>query len=117
MARKMVEMINEQYPEGPDIDRIGMAAALVSNEYYKGVHKESGSYYNSAYGVFIKRESSCAGCTRALGLVLSLMGYEWTHVNENQWTHQWVRLTIDGETIWADGQVGWVGYGKHPMED
>ena len=83
VARKMVVQINEQLPEGSDIDRIGMAASLVSDEYYKGKHVEKGIYYNTAYGVFIKREASCAGCTRALGLVLSCMGYQWTHVNEH----------------------------------
>lgn len=114
VARDIVEQIDAQLPEGPDIDRIGMAASLVSQEYRKGVHVEKGSYYSSAYGVFVKRESSCAGCCRALGLVLSCMGYQWSHVNENQWTHQWISLTIDGQPVWADGQIGWVGIGEHP---
>lgn len=114
VAREIVKQINAQLPDGSDLDRIGMAASLVSQEYRKGVHVEKGNYYNTAYGVFVKRESSCAGCCRALGLVLSCMGYQWTHVNENQWTHQWVSLIINGESVWADGQVGWVGTGKHP---
>lgn len=115
VARRIAGEIEELYPNGSDLDRIGTAAVMVSNEYYKGVHLESGNYYSTAYGVFVKRESSCAGCSRALGLVLSCMGYQWTHVNENQWTHQWVTVDVGGETIWADGQVGWAGYGEHPL--
>lgn len=42
------------------------------------------------------------------------MGYAWEHVNENQWSHQWCKLTMDGQIGWADGQIGWVGYGEHP---
>lgn len=115
VAREIVAQINAQLPDGSQLERVGMAAQLVSQEYYKGVHVEKGNYYHTAYGVFVKRESSCAGCCRALGLVLSCMGYEWNHVNENLWTHQWVTLTIDGQPAWADGQVGWYGMGYHPL--
>ena len=114
VARSLVAQIEKEYPNGSDFDKIAMAAALVSEEYHKGVHVESGIYYSTAYGVFVKRESSCAGCCRALGLVLSCMGYKWTHVNENLWQHQWVTVTVNGETIWADGQIGWAGYGEYP---
>lgn len=114
VARALVRQIQAELPNGSDFDRIAMAAALVSNEYSKGIHLESGIYYHTAYGVFVKRESSCAGCCRALGLVLSCMGYQWSHVNENQWQHQWVTVTVGGETIWADGQIGWAGYGTYP---
>lgn len=115
VAREIAGQIEEMFPDGDHLERIGTAAVMVSNEYSKGVHVESGNYYHTAYGVFVKRESSCAGCCRALGLVLSCMGYRWTHMNENQWTHQWVTVEVDGETIWADGQVGWAGFGEHPL--
>lgn len=114
-AREIAGLIEKEYPNGSHLDKIAAAAAMVANEYYKGVHLEEGIYYHTAYGVFVKRESSCAGCCRALGLVLSCMGYEWTHVNENQWTHQWVTLEVDGESIWADGQVGMAGTGSYPF--
>lgn len=71
--------------------------------------------YQSPYGVFVKGVYTCAGSTRALGLVLTCMGYEWEHVNEGEWSHQWCRLTMDGQTGYADGQVGLVGYGVHPV--
>ena len=93
------------------------------DSYYTDLYKEelvgdvetAGSDYYTAYGVFIKGESSCAGCTRALGMVLEEMGYSWKHVNENQWTHQWVELTMDGQVGYADGQVGLAGYGTYPF--
>lgn len=99
-----------------DLERVSMAATRVSYYYNPSTHTETGAVYSQAYGVFIAGSSSCAGCTRALGLVLTLMGYSWTHVNENQYTHQWCRLTMDGEVGYADGQVGWAGYGPHPAE-
>ena len=99
-----------------DLDRVQAAASIVSSYYYQGVHVESGEDYYTPYGVFVKGESSCAGCTRALGLVLSYMGYSWSHANENQWTHQWVIVNnMDGQVGYADGQVGWAGYGAHPV--
>lgn len=115
VARSIAAQVNAKYPSGLDLERVGYAAQLVSQEYRKGVHVESGDYYHTAYGVFVKRESSCAGCTRALGLVLSCMGYQWSHVNENQWAHQWLSVTMDGQTGYADGQVGLCGYGAHPF--
>ncbi len=100
-----------------DLDKVEKAASIVSSYYYKGVHVESGLDYRTPYGVFIKGESSCAGATRALGQVLDELGYSWTHANENAWTHQWVILEMDGQMGYADGQVGMVGYGKHPVSE
>ncbi len=74
-----------------------------------------GREYSQAYGVFISGVYSCAGSCRALGLVLSCMGYEWTHVNANQYTHQWLELEIDGIQGFADGQIGMAGYGEYPF--
>ena len=101
-----------------DIDKVQAAASKVSEYYYKGVHVESGNDYRTPYGVFIKGEASCAGCTRALILVLECLGFtNLTHANENGWTHQWVILTMDGQKGYADGQVGMVGYGFHFVDD
>ncbi len=95
-----------------DIDKVQAAASKVSEYYLKGVHVESGNDYRTPYGVFIKGEASCAGCTRALILVLECLGFtNLTHANENGWTHQWVILNMDGQKGYADGQVGAVGYG------
>lgn len=96
--------------ERSDIGRIMIAAHIVSSYSKFCTYTMSGPDYWSAYGVFVKSEYSCAGSTRALGLVLTCMGYQWRHINENQYSHQWCELTIGGQTIVADGQTGEVGY-------
>lgn len=93
-----------------DAERIAMAAHIVSHYSKFCGYTMSGKDYRTPYGVFIKGEYSCAGSTRALGLVLTCMGYEWTHVNENQYSHQWCELTVNGRTLIADGQTGEVRY-------
>lgn len=116
VAKKIAdEILSKGYTT--DLDKVQAAASKVSEYYFKGVHVESGVDYRTPYGVFIKGESSCAGTTRALGLVLEYMGYSWQHANENQWTHQWVIVTMDGKVGYADGQVGMVGYGTHPYAE
>ncbi|MFI3175261.1 MAG: S-layer homology domain-containing protein [Bacillota bacterium] len=102
--------------EGDTLQTLQNAAAIVSMYYNNGVHVESGTDYSTAYGVFVKGESSCAGATRGLGMVLECMGYDWTHANENEWLHQWCEVTVDGTTYYADGQVGIVGVAPHPFE-
>ncbi|MGI5895944.1 MAG: hypothetical protein ACOX6U_03200 [Oscillospiraceae bacterium] len=114
-AREVAQQIAASIGPGTDLERVSQAAQIVSGYYRKGVHKESGDNYYRPYGVFIAGESSCAGCTRALGLVLECMGYKWEHVNENQWAHQWCKVEMDGQMGYADGQVGWAGYGEHPV--
>lgn len=32
----------------------------------------------------------------------------------DQYSHQWCALTMDGQVGYADGQMGWAGYGPHP---
>lgn len=116
VAKKIVKEINAMGYK-TDIEKVEAAAIKVSEYYQKGVHVEKGIDYYTPYGVFVKGESSCAGCTRALMLVLDLMGFKnMTHANENEWTHQWVILTMDGKVGYADGQVGWAGYGCHPVD-
>lgn len=113
-ARAVAQQIADSIGPGTDLERVSMAAAIVSGYCAEATYTTSGSDYCEAYGVFIKGEYSCAGATRALGMVLTCMGYEWQHVNENQWAHQWCVLEMDGQTGFADGQVGWAGYGTHP---
>lgn len=99
-----------------DLTRVAWAAKYVAAFSNRCRYTMQGDNYYSAYGVFIAKEYSCAGSTRALGLVLDCLGYKWKHVNENMMKHQWVRLKMDRKTGYADGQVGWAGYGKHPVE-
>ncbi len=117
IARQIASEINSK-GYGTDLEKVQAAASKVSEYYYKGTHIESGNDYRTPYGVFIKGEASCAGCTRALILVLEYMGFtNLVHANENGWTHQWVILTMDGQKGYADGQVGMVGYGCHMMDN
>ena len=99
-----------------DIEKVSRAAYIVSAFTSRASYSMSGPYYSKPYGVFIAKECSCSGCTRALGMVLTIMGFDWVHVNENQYTHQWISLKMDGKKGYADGQIGMVGYGKHPVD-
>jgi len=97
--------------ERSDIERVSLAANIVAYYCSFDQYTMEGKDYRTPYGVFIKGEYSCAGATRALGMVLECMGYSWKHVNENQYGHQWCELMMDGQIGYADGQTGRVGYG------
>ena len=97
-----------------DFANVGRAAAYVAFFSYRSTYTMEGDNYWRAYGPFCAKEYSCAGSTRALGLVLEYMGFDWTHANANDYSHQWCVLKMDGKTGFADGQVGMVGYGAHP---
>lgn len=62
-------------------------------------------HYNDPYGYFILNTASCAGCARATGLCLNILGIPYEHVNENQYSHQWCRVCIDG-TYWICDAYG-----------
>lgn len=113
IIKKIADNINAK-GYSKDIEKVQAAAAIVAANYYQGRHVQSGYDYRTPYGVLVKGESSCAGCTRALIQVLEYLGFtNLKHVNENGYTHQWVILTMDGQKGFADGQVGEVGYGCH----
>lgn len=63
------------------------------------------SHYNDPYGFFVLGVGSCAGCTRATGLCLNMLGIPYEHVNENQYVHQWCRVNVDG-TYWICDAYG-----------
>lgn len=96
-----------------DLQRVSAAAAIVS-AYCDGCvyGNDESKYYRSPYGVFVAGVYTCAGSTRALGRVLDYMGYSWQHHNENQNSHQWCIVTMDGQTGFADGMGGFAGYGE-----
>ena len=102
-----------------DLEKVDAAAKIVSAYYQKGRHVElEGFDYRTPYGVFIKGEASCAGCTRALIQVLELMGFKnLKHANENMKDHQWVILEMDGQKGFAEAQLGFAGYGCHEVDD
>lgn len=69
------------------------------------MYSMSTPHYNDPYGYFILGSASCAGCTRATGLCLNILGIPYEHVNENQYSHQWCRVNIDG-TYWICDAYG-----------
>lgn len=115
-ALAVAQSIADSIPAGSDLERVRAAAAAVAGYVSRGTYTSEDPDYNSAYGVFCKGVHTCAGATRALGLVLECMGYSWKHVNPNQWTHQWCALTMDGQAGWADGMGGIADYGEYPFD-
>lgn len=115
-AKAIAQKIANTISGDTDIERVAKAAAIVSWICYTCQYTTEDPDYPTAYGVFVKGVYTCAGSTRALGMVLECMGYSWKHVNENQWSHQWCELKMDGKTGWADGDAsaGQAGYGKYP---
>lgn len=72
----------------------------------KVVYTTSTNHYNDPYGYFVAGVSSCAGCTRATGLCLNMLGISYEHVNENQWSHQWCRVKMDDGSYWICDAYG-----------
>ncbi len=79
-----------------------------------GSYSTSSAHYNDPYGYFVKRSASCAGCARATGLALNILGIKFEHVNENQWTHQWCRVKV-GKSYWIADPYG-LYCGKEPAK-
>ena len=114
IARSIAEKIMADKFLNTDLKRVRAATRTVAQFCRRGTYgNDEKRYYRSPYGVFVAGVFTCAGATRALGRVLDFMGYDWQHVNENQWAHQWCVLEMDGEIGFADGQVGMAGYGEH----
>lgn len=66
----------------------------------------SAAHYNDPYGYFVAGVSSCAGCTRATGLCLNILGIPYEHVNENQYAHQWCRVKMPDGSYWICDAYG-----------
>lgn len=115
VAKKIADEVGT---EGTDLERVNRAAQRVHGYCEKCFY--DGNYntviYREAYGVFIGGVHTCAGATRAMGMVLDCMGFEWEHMNPNQMNHQWCRLTMDGKIGYADGQAGYAGYGENKFQ-
>ena len=74
------------------------------------------AHYNDPYGYFCLGVGSCAGSTRATGLCLHMLGIPYEHINENQYSHQWVRVKLK-EGYWiADAYGLYVGKELSPCQ-
>lgn len=112
IAQNVANAILNDSTKSTDLDRVRAAAEfteLCCEVSYYGSDAEKN--YRSPYGVFIAGIYTCAGSTRALGRILDYMGIDWDHANENQNTHQWCIVTLDGQQAWADGMAGKADYG------
>ncbi|MBO4457182.1 MAG: hypothetical protein J5802_05655 [Butyrivibrio sp.] len=99
-----------------DVEKVAYAAGIVKAYCDQGTYTTKGKIYRTAYGVFIGGEYSCAGATRALGLILDYLGISWVHKNINSWEDQWCQVIVDGKEGYGDGIYAMAGYGKHPNE-
>lgn len=119
IAKSIADSIRNNPKYKNDIMRVKAAARAVASRSAKHLSlygSDENKYYRSPYGVLVTGNFTCAGATRTVGRILDYMGYKWTHVNENEWLHQWCILEMDGQIGYADGNVipeGKVGYGKY----
>lgn len=116
IAKSIANQIMNNANYKTDLQKVKAAAGMVAKYAAKGTYgADANKYYRTPYGVFVSGNLTCAGTTRALGRVLEFMGYEWQHVNENEWKHQWCVLKMDGKIGYADAAViptGDAGYGS-----
>ncbi len=117
-AKAIADYLTNEFTFNNDLELIAAAATVIQTYVEKGHETSLVDGYNQPFGTLVTGYSSCAGSTRALGLVLEYLGFEWYHINENQWSHQWcVVYDVDGQTAFADGSVlGIAGYGER-LED
>ncbi len=125
----------QKFGDGSQIQMVAYATGVVRAYCDRGTFTTSGSYYRTAYGVFLQGEYSSAGATRALGLVIDYLDdlcqawnknnptasenygpLNWVHVNANKWDDQWCQVVCDYHEAYADPIAAWAGYGKHPNE-
>lgn len=83
----------------------GIVLALRIRNERMGTYSMSAPHYNDPYGFFVTGYASCAGCTRATGLCLNMLGIPYEHVNEDGYGHQWTRVNVNG-TYWICDAFG-----------
>ena len=112
IAKKAAEKIMKNSKYKTDLDRVRAATKYVYNKLNGEKYGfDENNYYCTPYGVLVAKVFTCAGTATTLGRILDYMGYEWYHVNENQYLHQWCILVMDGKVGYACGMAGLAGYG------
>lgn len=94
----------------------GIAKALRARFESGMSYSMSSAHYNDPYGYLIEGTASCAGCTRATGLCLNILGIEYEHVNEGEYSHQWCRVNINGVYWICDAYGLYVGPEPAPYQ-
>lgn len=92
-ARKIVEPLAGLSREA-QLYGVAIALRLITEKQID--YSMSAPHYNDPYGFFVLHNASCAGCTRATGLCLNMLGLPYEHVNENEYQHQWTRVNLNG---------------------
>ena len=105
-ARRVVEPLANLSREA---QLCGIAAALRAITEASVDYSMDSPHYNDPYGFFVLGAASCAGCTRATGLCLNMLGIPYEHVNENRYSHQWTRVEVNGEYWICDAYGLYVG--------
>ena len=101
-AREIVEPLADLSAEA-QLYGVALAVRVITENAVE--YSTSIPHYNDPYGFFILHTASCAGCTRATGLCLNMLGVSYEHVNPNQYTHQWTRIDVNG-TYWICDAYG-----------
>lgn len=94
----------------------GIKTALRERFETGGAYSMSSAHYNDPYGYLVQGVASCAGCARATGLCLNILGILYEHVNENQYSHQWCRVEVDGSYWICDAFGLYCGEEPAPYE-
>ena len=102
IAQKIADEAIAKYGKEQSADQLYYVTERVYDYYKQCVYSQDDSDDWTAYGVFIAKKASCAGSTRALGMVLDCLGYKWEHINENEWTHQWCRVYLNCKSIYVE---------------
>ena len=100
-----VQIVTPYIGQSREDQLYGIAAAIREICDNGLAYSMSASHYNDPYGYFILGSASCAGCTRATGMCLNILGIPYEHVNENQYSHQWCRVNVNG-TYWICDAFG-----------
>lgn len=101
----------------PVKDQMAGIAAALRILFDSGMqYSMSEPHYNDPYGYFVLGVASCAGCARATGLCLNILGIPYEHVNEGGYTHQWCRVNVGGEYWICDAYGLYCGPEPAPYE-
>lgn len=67
------------------------------------------NFGNTAYGALVLKKAACSGFCRAVTQLCDAVGLKSRHINAGEWTHQWNKVSINGEWIVLDAQGGIFG--------
>ncbi len=105
VAKKIADEVRAEVGSERSLKQIALATDKVAEYYDKCSYDDTKVVNWSAWGVFIGKEASCAGATKALGMVLEQLGFEWEHMYEHSSGHQFCKVVnffYNEKNIYAD---------------